>query len=138
MDYTEYHNECREKCEYHDEIETFFQEVMGDLGYRGWSIRWQKSDAYCWREQKIIDICPMGFIDECKQMLLHEIAHIDVVVHGNQHVPQFWQHLVSLTAKYLNSDLSEYQRAMMADYCPEIASTDLYKVRRGEARRGAV
>ena len=47
------------------EIETLFYAVMEDLGYGGWYLRWMPSDAYCWREGRIIDICPMDSVNEC-------------------------------------------------------------------------
>jgi hypothetical protein len=106
------------------EAERFFQVVMTDLGYDGWSLRWTESDAFCWRSEKRIDICPMGDLDECKQMLLHEIAHIEIVERlGSQHTLRFWQRLRELTKKYLDSDLSEYQREMAFTYCPEFDIT---------------
>lgn len=114
------------KVDYKSEIEVFFREVMEDLGYEGWTLRWQKVDAFCWRKRKVIDISPTNSVDECKQMLLHEIAHIDIVVHGNQHIPRFWEWLGSLVAQYLGQGLSGYQKVMLVNYCPEMTGTDLY------------
>ena len=100
-------------------IEDFFNEVMGDLGYRAWSLRWQVSDAYCWRTRKIIDICPMDSEVACKQMLLHEIAHIDIVEAGDQHSPRFFVRLTGLVRRYLNQGLDGHQRKMKAIYLGE-------------------
>jgi len=93
-----------------ESVKDLFQYVMDDLGHEGWALRWWEHDAYCWRSRKIIDICPMGSLEECEQMLLHEIAHIDIVVsHGSQHTERFWEYLEELTNKYLGSGLSEWQ-----------------------------
>ena len=108
------------KMKVRPEVESFFQMVMVDLGYSGWNLRWTESDAFCWRNKKRIDICPMETVDECKQMLLHEIAHIDVIESGCQHTLRFWLHLRDLVQKYLFSDLSKYQRSMASIYFPEL------------------
>jgi len=93
---------------------------MNDLGHKDWSLRWMPSDAFCWREKKRIDICPMETLDGSKQLLLHEIAHIDTaVLQGCQHHLRFWRHLENLVQKYLGSELDDYQRHMASVYCPE-------------------
>ena len=99
------------------EIETFFELVMARLGYDGWTLRWRK-DGYCWRQRKIIDICIMQSLYECKQLLLHEIAHIYVVEpHGCQHTRRFWDHLEGLTQIFLGGGLSQLQQEMRNFYC---------------------
>ena len=102
------------------EIEKFFQIVMYDLGYKGWQLRWMPSDAYCWRSSHIIDICPRNTLAECKQLLLHEVAHIRVIEPiGSQHTLRFWKHLKGLVRKYLNSGLDMHQKKLLQLYCPE-------------------
>lgn len=102
------------------EIEAFFQIVMDDLGYRGWQLRWMPADAYCWRGKQIIDICLWESLAECKQLLLHEIAHIGIVEpSGNQHTLRFWNHLQYLVRTYLDSELDIDQEQMAQIYCPE-------------------
>jgi hypothetical protein len=106
------------------EVECFFQVIIADLDYGKWELRWTESDSFCWRSKKRIDICPMDSLDECKQMLLHEIAHIGVVEDlGNQHTLRFWRHLQNLVRKYLQSDLSDYQIWLASIYCPEFDIT---------------
>lgn len=105
------------------EIEVFFHTVMDDLRYGDWTLNWMPSDAYCWRRDKIIDICPMDSVSECKQMLLHEIAHIKIVEPlGCQHTFGFWAHLEELIRKYLHSRLGPHQKEMAEWYCPEFGA----------------
>jgi len=102
------------------DINALFQVVMSDLGYKGWRLRWTSADAYCWRSKQVIDICPGHSLAECKQLLLHEIAHIGVVESsGNQHTLRFWRHLQCLVRKYVNSKLDMYQKWLVQIYCPE-------------------
>ena len=75
-----------------------------------------KSDAYCWRTQKIIDICPMDSEVACKQMLMHEIAHIDIVETGNQHTLKFFERLIELAWQYLGQVLDGHQQKMHRIY----------------------
>jgi hypothetical protein len=99
-------------------IEKFFQEVMEDLGLLGWTLRWLDHDAYCWRSYKRIDICPMDQDEvECKQMLLHEIAHIlEDPGFGNRHTSAFFAKLEELCQRYLGMGLSEYQQKFKGWY----------------------
>lgn len=101
-------------------IETLFELVMADRGHQGWTLRWMEHDAYCWRSRKIIDICPCADEPSCRQLLLHEIAHIEVVrEHGNQHVPEFFALLAELVRHYLGEELDEHQLSMKRVYCPD-------------------
>ncbi len=100
-------------------VESLFQEVMQDLGHRKWKLRWTLTDAYCWRLDRIIDICLSGSLVRCEQTLLHEIAHIDVVESfGNQHTLRFWNHLQYLVQEYLGMGLDMHQTRMAEIYCP--------------------
>ena len=93
--------------------EALFQCVMNDLGHEGWLLRWDGAGPYCWRKKKLIDISPMDSLGECKQMLLHEVAHIDIVEpQGDQHTECFWEHLEGLIGKYLDSGLSKWQKVL--------------------------
>ncbi len=104
------------QCSREANVEQFFTEVMRSLKKKGWLLRWMKSDAYCWRERKVIDICPMDSESACKQMLLHEIAHIDIVEVGNQHTARFFERVTELTQQYLGQGLDKYQQKMCRIY----------------------
>jgi len=105
-----------ERCLYAANIEQFFAEVMRCLEKKGWQLRWMERDAFCWRGQKIIDICPMDNEMACKQMLLHEIAHIDIVETGNQHTARFFERVSELTQQYLGGGIDKYQQKMRKTY----------------------
>lgn len=106
-------------CDWKSDVERLAKTVLRTLGHKGWSFRWVKSEAYCWRNRKIIDICSCGSKFECLQMMLHEIAHIDVVeLHGSQHTRRFWIWLEELVEKYLGQELSARQMKM-ATFCQE-------------------
>lgn len=107
-----------ERWKFQGAMEEFFEQVMAELGHEGWALRWMEHDAYCWRDRKIIDVCPMDQDEvECKQMLLHEIAHIDTAVpHGNQHHPRFFARLEELCRRFMDTGLSEYQQKFKSWY----------------------
>lgn len=103
--------------EWKEEVQAFFERVMADLGHEGWTIRWCKSDAYCWRSKKVIDLWPDESEFECKQLLLHEIAHIDVVPEGgNQHTLELFAWQKKLSERYMGVSLSPGQVRFMAFY----------------------
>ena len=104
------------QCSYETNVEQFFTEVMRRLKKKGWQLRWMESDAYCWRGRKIIDICPMDSEATCKQMLLHEIAHIDIVEIGNQHTVRFFERVSELVQKCLGQEIDKYQQKMRGIY----------------------
>ena len=101
-------------------IEALFRHVMDDLGHEGWMLNWDNAGCFCWISKKQIDISLMDSSDkyspdECEQMLLHEIAHIDTAeLVGTQHTSRFWRYTEELVRKYLDSDLSEWQKGMRA------------------------
>lgn len=107
------------RAEWCERIERLFEHVMADRGHMGWTLRWAP-DGYCWRARKIIDLGESSSESECRQWLLHEIAHIEVVrEHGSQHVLEFWVLLEELMRQYLNEPLDEHQLAMKAINCPD-------------------
>lgn len=115
--------EVQVECNWRGDVENLCFKVLSDLGYKGWKLRWFKHEAYCWRERKILDICPCESRTECLQMMLHEIAHICIVeLHGNQHTKRFWMWLSCLVYTYLNEVLDERQLRMARIYCPEFTS----------------
>lgn len=88
---------------------SFFNNVMIKLGHYGWSIRFC-NDNYCWIEHKIIDI-NVSYKGDVRQIILHEIAHIDTAKYCNQkHNPDFWKRLDYLTWRFLKKDLDENQK----------------------------
>jgi hypothetical protein len=103
-------------CNYINDIEIFFSKVMIELEYSNWKLQWMNGDAYCWRKNKTIDICPMDSYDECCQMLLHEISHIDIIEDGNQHTERFFNKLESLVEIFMGCKLNVYQQEMKRIY----------------------
>ena len=102
-----------------DGIEKFFNEIMIELGHCDWDLRWQEHDAYCWKSKKLIDICPMDNELECKQMVLHEIAHIEEDPgFGNRHTLEFFNKLEELCHRFLGIGLSPHQRRFKSYYMP--------------------
>lgn len=88
---------------------SFFKNVMIKLGHYDWSIRFC-NDNYCWKEHKRIDIDPT-YDGDVRQIILHEIAHIDTAKYCNQkHNPDFWNRLNYLTWRFLKKDLDKHQK----------------------------
>lgn len=88
---------------------TFFNNVMIKLGHHGWSINFC-NDSYCWKEHKRIDV-DINYHGDIRQIILHEIAHIDTAKYCNQkHNPDFWNRLQYLNYKFLKKDLDENQK----------------------------
>lgn len=87
----------------------FFNNVMIDLNHHGWSIDFC-GDSYCWVKDKRITI-DINYKGDLRQIILHEIAHIDTAKYCNQkHNSDFWKRLELLTRKYLKSDLDDIQK----------------------------
>lgn len=103
---------------YQESIELLFQEIVKDLGYEGWQLRWppRNNDCYCDRDNKIIDICPVDVCPDIEQALLHEIAHIGVIEESNQHSRRFWEHLKCLAQHYLGCELNKYHKEWAEAY----------------------
>jgi len=81
---------------------------MVQLGHSDWTIRFC-DDNYCWVNKKRIDV-NLDYNGDVRQMILHEIAHIDTAKFCNQkHNPSFWKHLDMLTKKYLKKELDKNQ-----------------------------
>jgi hypothetical protein len=84
----------------------FFNNVIIKLGHYGWTIRFCK-DYYCWIKSKRIDI-DLNYNGDVRQIILHEIAHIDTAKYCNQkHNLAFWKRLEYLTWRFLKQDLDE-------------------------------
>lgn len=78
------------------------------LGHHGWKILF-KRDSYCWKRKKTITI-NSEYDGDIRQIILHEVAHIDTAKYCNQkHNPQFWKRLEYLTWKFLNKRLDGIQ-----------------------------
>jgi len=87
----------------------FFKNIMIQLKHYNWTIHFC-DDNYCWINQKRIDV-DLNYNGDIKQIILHEIAHINTAKYCNQkHNPAFWKRLNYLTKKYLNSDLDDNQK----------------------------
>ena len=85
---------------------------MIKLGYHGWTLNFC-NDCYCWINKKRIDIDLSygGDGADVRQIILHEIAHIDTAKYCNQkHNPQFWKRLEYLIHKFLKCELDEHQQ----------------------------
>ena len=92
------------------ELHHFFRNVMLYLRHYGWTLNLKdRNDCYCWINKKRID-AGLDYRGDPRQIILHEIAHIDTAKYCNQsHNPQFWKHLEYLTRKFLKTGLDEYQ-----------------------------
>jgi hypothetical protein len=90
----------------------FFKNVMLHLNHHGWVLNLKEGhDSYCWINQKRIDI-GMAYEKDLKQIILHEIAHIDTAKYCNQkHNPQFWKHFEYLVRKFLKTTFDKNQLA---------------------------
>lgn len=87
----------------------FFNNVKIKLGYPDWTINFC-NDNYCWIKQKRIDI-DLNYKGDIRQIILHEIAHIDTAKYCNQkHNVDFWKRLDYLTHKFLQKDLDDNQK----------------------------
>lgn len=76
------------------------------LGHHGWTLNFT-NDYYCWQGKRTIDIC-LDYPGDVRQMILHEIAHIDTAKYCNQrHNPDFWKRYEYLTRRFLRSDIDE-------------------------------
>ena len=91
---------------------SFFKNVMIKLGYYDWNIRFC-TDSYCWIKNKRIDI-NINYNGDIKQIILHEIAHINTAKYCNQkHNYDFWKRLIYLNYKFLKKDLDNNQKRHM-------------------------
>ncbi len=87
---------------------SFFNNVMMKLGHHNWKLNFC-NDYYCWKNKKRIDI-DLKYKGDIRQIILHEIAHIDTAKYCNQrHNPQFWKRLEYLTNKFLKKGLDKHQ-----------------------------
>ena len=88
---------------------SFFKNITTQLGYYDWTLCFC-NDNYCWINQKRIDV-DLNYDGDIRQIILHEIAHIDTAKYCNQkHNPSFWKRLEYLTMKYLKRDLDKNQK----------------------------
>lgn len=86
----------------------FFKNVCIYLGIHDWTINFC-NDNYCWETDKRIDV-DLNYNGDIRQIILHEIAHINTAKYCNQrHNPDFWKRLEYLVWKFLNCDLDEHQ-----------------------------
>lgn len=88
----------------------FFSNVMAALGYHGWTLEVHSGPgSYCWVTQHRISL-GIGYAGDWRQILLHEIAHIDTCRFcNNKHTPQFWQRCEDLVSRFLKTGLDEHQ-----------------------------
>lgn len=101
----------------------FFKNVTIKLGHSDWRVRFCH-DNYCWIKDKRIDI-DMDYHGDIRQIILHEIAHIDTAKYCNQkHTPSFWKHLKDLNVRFLNGELDENQKRHM-----EYMSSGYYSIK---------
>lgn len=89
----------------------FFKKVMVRLGHHNWLMVMRAgNDNYCWRKSKEITI-GVDYDGDIRQIILHEIAHIDTARFCNQgHNPSFWKRLEYLCWKFLGQQLDESQQ----------------------------
>ena len=86
----------------------FFKNVCLFLNIHDWKIEFNY-DNYCWIHKKIITINP-EYDGDVRQIILHEIAHINTCRFSNQkHTPAFWKHLEYITWKFLKKEIDNHQ-----------------------------
>ena len=108
------------------QIQAFFNNVMAKLNHHGWKLRFVENshEGFCWKQTKVIDL---GLNSKNpKQLLLHEIAHIETCRFcNNKHTPGFWKYFKDLMFRFLpNENLSESQRKHMSYSFEGIYSLD--------------
>jgi len=88
----------------------FFRNVMVCLGHHGWMLECRdSSDSYCWLSKKKITL-GLGYKGDPRQILLHEIAHIDTCRFcNNKHTTAFWKRCEYLVRRFLKTGLDENQ-----------------------------
>ena len=92
------------------DLHHFFKNVMLHFNHYRWVLSLKEGhDSYCWINQKRIDI-GVAYEGDLRQIILHEIAHIDTAKYCNQkHNPNFWKRVEYLVWKFLKTDLDENQ-----------------------------
>lgn len=87
----------------------FFNNVMMYLGIHGWKLV-LSNDCYCWKYKKEITV-DRNYKGDLRQIILHEIAHINTAKYCNQkHNPSFWKHLCYLTRRFIKQDIDVNQK----------------------------
>jgi len=109
----------------------FFNNVIIYLGFYSWKLNLKEnsSEGYCWLNKKTIDI---GLKHRYpKQLILHEIAHINTCRFCNQkHNYTFWKVFHSLVRKFLPKEqICDSQLGHM-----QYASKGIYKLEYQELR----
>ena len=91
------------------QLQHFFKNVIVCLGYYDWKLNFCR-DYYCWINKKRIDI-NINYPGDVRQIILHEIAHIDSARFcNNRHNITFWKRLEYLTQKFLKAGLDHRQQ----------------------------
>ncbi len=86
----------------------FFNNVCVYLGIHDWTIEFN-GDNYCWKHKKTITI-DLNYNGDIRQIILHEIAHIETARFSNQkHNPHYWKYLEHITKKFLKRGLDNVQ-----------------------------
>lgn len=100
------------------ELIHFFNNVTAKLCIYDWKMNLKEysSEGYCWKHKKVIDVGLKS--RNVKELILHEIAHINTCRFCNQkHNPSFWKTFEELMRKFLpNQEYSESTKLHM-QYC---------------------
>jgi hypothetical protein len=93
-----------------EQTKHFFNNVMMALGHHGWKMDLRSGhDSYCWIKTKTIQI-GSDYDGDIRQIILHEIAHIDTARFCNQkHNFSFWNRMEYLCQKFLKQPIDEHQ-----------------------------
>lgn len=107
------------------ELQHFFNNVTIKLRIYNWKIRFIEGshEGYCWKNKRIIDI---GIKNKnIKQLILHEISHINTCRFCNQkHNKSFWKVFDNLMRRFLpNERISESD-----EYLRSISNGGFYKL----------
>lgn len=82
----------------------------------GWKIEFvDGSEGYCWRKEKRITIGVKN--SNILRLILHEMAHIKSVGHGNQHTQSWFNEYLRLHHKFLRkTDISKSDKLIAKTY----------------------
>ena len=91
------------------QLQQFFKDVCVNERIHDWTLSFC-SDSYCWLQSKCINV-DFDYNGDLRQLILHEIAHINTCKYTNQkHTYDYWKHMEYLCYKYLRQDIDENQR----------------------------
>jgi len=99
------------------ELTHFFNNVTIKLGIYDWKVRFVEGshDGYCWKRRKVVDVGTKN--KNIKQLILHEIAHINTCRFCNQrHNMSFWKTFDELMRRFLPDEETSKSNKILRKY----------------------